>query len=189
MPLDLLIQKYGYLALFIGTFLEGETILILAGFAVHRGYLDFDFVWLIAFFGAVLGDQVYFFIGRFRGQALIARYPKLERRVNRVLPYLEKYKNYVLIGFRFIYGFRTVTPFAIGISRIGARRFFLFNFVSGVVWALIFAAAGYLFGHAAEALFGQIEEYEEYIFIGIIVAGLLISLYHFLRKRSSEDPG
>ncbi len=187
MPLELIIQKYGYLALFIGTFLEGETILILAGFAAHRGYLDFDLVWLIAFFGGVIGDQVYFFIGRFRGQALIARYPKLQRRVNRITPYLEKYQDYVLIGFRFIYGFRTVTPFAIGISRIGARRFFLFNMVSGVIWALIFAAAGYLFGHAAEALFGRVEEYEEYIFAGIIIAGIIFSLYHFLRSKHPDD--
>lgn len=187
MSLELIIQKYGYLALFIGTFLEGETVLILAGFAAHRGYLDFDLVWMIAFIGGVLGDQVYFFIGRFRGQSLIAKYPKLQRRVNRVTPYLEKYQDYVLISFRFIYGFRTVTPFAIGVSRIGARRFLIFNIASGVVWALIFAAAGYLFGHAAEALFGRIEDYEKYIFVGIIIAGILFSLYHFLRKRSSDD--
>ncbi len=187
MSLELIIQKYGYLALFIGTFLEGETVLILAGFAAHRGYLEFDLVWLIAWIGAVVGDQAYFFIGRFRGQSLIAKYPKLQRRVNRVTPYLEKYQNYVLISFRFIYGFRTITPFAIGISRIGSGRFLVFNIISGIVWALIFAAAGYLFGHAAEALFGRVEEYEEYLFAGLIVAGILFSLYHFFKKKRVDD--
>jgi len=186
MPLEAIVHQYGYLALFIGTFLEGETVLILAGFAAHQGYLDFDMVWIIAWVGAVLGDQTYFFIGRFRGQSLIAKYPKLQRRVERVTPSLEKYQNYVLAGFRFIYGFRTITPFAIGISRIGARRFMIFNVVSGIVWALVFTAAGFLFGHAAEALFGRVEEYEEYLFGGLILAGILFSLYHLLRKKHSS---
>jgi membrane protein DedA with SNARE-associated domain len=188
MPLDLIIQKYGYLALFIGTFLEGETILILAGFAAHRGYLDLNLVWLVAFVGAVVGDQVYFLIGRFRGQALIEKYPKLRRRVSRILPYLDKYQNWVLISFRFVYGFRTVTPFAIGASRIGARRFLVFNLAGGIVWAMLFDAAGYLFGHAAEVLFGRVERYEEYIFAGIIILGIMVAIIHsFWSRRPSHD--
>ena len=187
MPIELLIQKYGYFALFVGTFLEGETILILAGFAAHRGYLDLDMVWLVAFAGAVIGDQAYFFAGRFRGAALIAKY-RLRRRVNRVTPYLEKYQNYVLISFRFIYGIRTVTPFAIGISHIDARRFLIFNVASGIVWAMLIGTAGYLFGQAAAALFGKIEQYEEYIFGGIIGAGIVFWLFHLLKSRhSSQD--
>jgi membrane protein DedA with SNARE-associated domain len=37
---DLLIQ-FGYVAVFLGTFLEGETILALAGLAAANGYLSF----------------------------------------------------------------------------------------------------------------------------------------------------
>ena len=37
--LESLIDTYGYLTILIGTFLEGETILVLGGFAAHRGYL------------------------------------------------------------------------------------------------------------------------------------------------------
>ena len=40
MTLTALIASYGYYALFVGTFLEGETVLIAAGFAAHRGILD-----------------------------------------------------------------------------------------------------------------------------------------------------
>jgi membrane protein DedA with SNARE-associated domain len=39
MTLASLIQEYGYAAVFAGTFIEGETVLIMAGFAAHRGYL------------------------------------------------------------------------------------------------------------------------------------------------------
>ena len=45
---ELLLQKFGYLAVFVGTFLEGETILVMAGFFAERGYLDIYVVAIVA---------------------------------------------------------------------------------------------------------------------------------------------
>jgi len=59
-----LIADYGYVALFAGTLLEGETVLILAGFAAHQGYLQLHWVIGIALLGGFLGDQFYFWLGR-----------------------------------------------------------------------------------------------------------------------------
>ena len=65
MSLTSLIEDYGYLALLIGTFLEGETILVLAGFAAQRGHLEIEWVIVVAFIGSFSGDQLFFYIGRF----------------------------------------------------------------------------------------------------------------------------
>jgi membrane protein DedA with SNARE-associated domain len=56
------IRDYGYVALFIGTFLEGETILLLAGFAVQTGQfgLELQYIILTAFVGSLSGDQTAF---------------------------------------------------------------------------------------------------------------------------------
>lgn len=56
MDLAGLIAAHGYWALALGAFLEGETILVLAGVAAHRGYLDLRLVILVAFAGSLLGD-------------------------------------------------------------------------------------------------------------------------------------
>ncbi len=64
MTLESFIQTYGYLALLVGTFLEGETILVLAGFAAHLGYLNLPWVILVAFVGTLSGDQLFFYLGR-----------------------------------------------------------------------------------------------------------------------------
>lgn len=58
MPLADLLREYGYYAVFLGTFLEGETVLVMAGFAAHSGYLQLP--WVIAVAGGTLGDQLYF---------------------------------------------------------------------------------------------------------------------------------
>jgi membrane protein DedA with SNARE-associated domain len=39
MTLEPFVEAYGYLAVLAGTFVEGETILVLGGFAASRGYL------------------------------------------------------------------------------------------------------------------------------------------------------
>lgn len=70
-----LIIDYGYLALFIGTFLEGETILVIAGFLAHSGYLELHWVILSAFLGTFAGDQTFFYLGRFKGIAFLEKRP------------------------------------------------------------------------------------------------------------------
>ena len=56
-----LIDTYGYWAVLLATFPEGETILVIAGFAAHQGYLTLMPVILAAFAGSLCGDQLFFF--------------------------------------------------------------------------------------------------------------------------------
>ena len=72
MSLETMIATYGYGAVLVGTFLEGETVVLLGGFAAHRGYLDLPWVIAVAFAGSLLGDQLYFYLGR-RHSARILR--------------------------------------------------------------------------------------------------------------------
>jgi membrane protein DedA with SNARE-associated domain len=75
MPLESLIATYSYPALFAGTVLEGEAVLIIAGFLAYRGYLELPYVILVAFLGAFLGDQLFFQIGRRVGAAFLEKRP------------------------------------------------------------------------------------------------------------------
>lgn len=76
-----LIEAYGYLAIFVGAFLEGETIIAMGGFAAQRGYLDLPKVVVVGLFGGFLGDQLYFFLGRRHGSDLLARFPGLTHQL------------------------------------------------------------------------------------------------------------
>ncbi len=68
--LECLVREYGYFALLIGTFLEGETILIIGGLLAKLGLLKLPTVMLVVFIGSFSGDQLYFYIGYFKGQEL-----------------------------------------------------------------------------------------------------------------------
>lgn len=150
-----LIHDYGYLAMLAGTFLEGETILILGGVAAHLGALDLPLVMLTAFVGSSAGDQLYYFIGKWKGQAVLDYFPKWHAPAHKVFRRLERHKNLVILSFRFFYGLRNVTPFVLGITRVETSRFVILNLIGAAVWSVSFATIGFLMGEAHERILGK----------------------------------
>ena len=178
-----LLGNYGYWAVLLGTFLEGETVLVLAGFAAHRGYLQLDAVIAVAFLGTLCGDQLFFWLGRRRGQATLSRHPGWGRRLGRPLSLLERHPVAVILGFRFLYGLRTVTPFAIGLSGISAGRFAAFNAAGAGVWAVAVGLAGYGFGRALEAVLADVKRYEVEAMVFVAATGAAAWVWRLARSR------
>lgn len=173
MSLQSLVETYGYWIVFAGTFLEGETILILAGFAAHQGYLVFPLVVVVAFLGSFLGDQLYFLLGRRFGGRLLGRYPLWRSRTDKAYRLLERFQTPFILIMRFLYGLRIAAPIAVGMSGIKIFRFVALNLVSALAWAAATAAIGYLFGQAVELLMIDIRKIEKTLFAGLAMAGVL----------------
>ena len=178
-----LIRNYGYLAILTGTFLEGETILILAGFAAHMGFLELPWVVASAFAGSFSGDQLYFYIGRHYGPKIIAKRLSWQEGAAKVYKHLHRHKNLLILSFRFFYGFRNVTPFAVGAAHVSRSRFFTLNLIGAIVWAISFAYAGYLFGEAFRLLLDDFKRYELYVLFALVFVGLMVWLITLIRHR------
>jgi len=178
-----LIRNYGYLAILTGTFLEGETILILGGFAAHMGFLELPWVIASAFAGSFSGDQLYFYIGRHYGPKIIAKRLSWQEGAAKVYKHLHRHQNLLILSFRFFYGFRNVTPFAVGAAHVSRARFFTLNLIGAIVWAISFAYAGYLFGEAFRLLLDDFKRYELYVLLGLVLVGVLIWLVTLIRHR------
>lgn len=143
------LHDFGYFALFLGTFFEGETILVLAGFLAFRGYMDINLVVVVAFFGSYAGDQLWYFLGRKHGRKLLARKPRWQMMGDRALEHIRKHPDIWVLSFRFVYGLRTVMPVAIGLSGYPPGRYLLLNGIGAAIWATALAAAAY---HSARYL-------------------------------------
>ncbi|MDD5250329.1 MAG: DedA family protein [Rhodocyclaceae bacterium] len=176
-----LVAAYGYAAVFVGTLLEGETILIAAGFAAHQGLLDWRAVVAVAVAGAVLGDQLAFLLGRWKGTSLLARFPALARRAPRVHAMLERHDAIVILSVRFLYGLRIAGPLILGSSRVPLLRFAVLNAIGAVAWAMLVAGAGYAFGLALESLLANLKRFEHAALLAILAAGFLFWLWR--RRR------
>lgn len=168
-----LIGTHGYWVLALGCLLEGETLLLIAGYAAHRGYLDPVAVIAVASVAGFAGDQFYFWLGRWRGPAVLARWPSLAAKAGRVHALLERWQAPAILGIRFAYGLRVAGPLLIGTSPISALRFTLLNALGAVLWACLVAGIGWVFGQAAQAALGDIGRVEGWILLGLAAAGVL----------------
>ena len=173
------LQDFGYFALFLGTFFEGETILVLAGFLAFRGYMQLEYVIAVAFFGSYAGDQLWYFLGRRHGRKLLARKPRWQKMGDKALEHVRKHPDLWVLSFRFVYGLRTVMPVAIGLSGYPPARYLLLNGIGAIVWATVLGSAAFYFGSVLEGVLGNIKKYELMVLGGLVVIGLLF----WLRRR------
>lgn len=183
MDLAGLIATYGYAAVLIGTLVEGETVLALAGFAAHRGYLSFPAVVAVALCGSVLGDQLAFAAGRRWGNRLVVRWPALAARAGAAAARLEHHATGFVLANRFMYGLRLAGPIAIGMSAVPWPRFFVLNVAGAAIWTLAIATIGYAFGELLGRLLDDLRRAEAWVFGVGAVAVLAIAAARHLRSR------
>jgi membrane protein DedA with SNARE-associated domain len=184
-----LISQYGYFAVLVGCLLEGETMLILASYAASRGYLDLPTMLFVAWFGATLGDQFYFWLGRRHGTAVINRFPGLQTKLERAMSLIEGHPRKIIFAMRFILGMRTILPIALGLSDVSRRMFFWLNILSAAVWVALIGMVGYVFGVAVSSLLEKVAHYEHWIIFGLLAT---IAIGHFAwsahQKRREKNP-
>ncbi|MFP5223393.1 MAG: DedA family protein [Acidobacteriota bacterium] len=180
------VGTYGYVALLIGTFLEGETILLVAGFLAQAGTLDLSLCILAAFVGSLSGDQAAFYIGRWKGRQFVENRPKWKCRVERVHKMLERFHEVLILSFRFFYGLRNLTPFILGTTDISGAKFFILNAIGAAIWAVSFGFAGYFFGTLVTTMLKDVKQIEKYILIGVVLVLLVMWLVKRHKRKKEE---
>ena len=181
-----LIANYGYIAVLIGTFFEGETILLIAGFFAHLGYLKLSYVIAAAFAGSLAGDQLFFYAGRIKGIELVNKRPVLRSKAERIFKLMHRHQTVLILGFRFLYGFRTITPVVLGASGISPVRFLILNICGALLWAVIIGVSGYYFGKALELLIGNIKQYEFWVITALLLTSFAVWIVDRWRENNRD---
>jgi membrane protein DedA with SNARE-associated domain len=172
-----LIQKFGYLAVLLGTLVEGEIFLALGGVFARQGLMNMWIVIIMAMAGSFLSHGIFFFLGRWRGQALIKSFPKLQAGYPKAQALAQRFGPACIVIVQFLYGMRLVTSLVLGTLRLKTLSFILWQLLAVSIWAVGMAAAGYTFGAAIQYLVSRLE-----IFLTVTAAVIiiLISAYRWL---------
>ncbi|RZA23601.1 MAG: DedA family protein [Proteobacteria bacterium] len=179
---ETLILKWGYIILGIGTFLEGETILLTAGVMAHKGLLSLPLVILVATLGAFLGDLLWFYIGHRYGNDFIQKRPKIAARAASIQRLLDRFGTFFVLTFRFIYGVRTVSPVILGAIKYPMKKYILLNGIGAVIWGVSFSYIGYGLGAGFKEIVDRHPHVEEAILISL-GAGLIFWILSKVRKH------
>ena len=188
MSLEALISTYGYAAIAAGTFLEGETVLILGGLAVHQGYLSMPGVLISAFLATLAADQLYFHLGRAKGMAALEKRPAWKAKSEVVFARLRRHQTLVSLSFRFFYGLRAITPLALGASQTGRLRFLVLDTLAAGAWVVTYGVLGCLFGRTLDVVLGNVKRYEAGFFAAVALLGGLVWLARRWPRKTAARP-
>lgn len=185
MTIETLIARFGLAAVFFGAGIEGETMVVTGGVLSHDGLLPVFGVAIAAAAGSFVADQAFFAIGRrFREHPRVRRI-EAKPAFAKALDLFERHPTAFVFGFRFLYGLRTVSPMAIGTTRLPTARFAVLNLAAATLWAALFTGIGYVFADGIERLFGRIKSVE-HVVIGVLIAAMVVAgAMHLWRRRSS----
>jgi membrane protein DedA with SNARE-associated domain len=195
-----LIERYGYVFVFLGVVLEGvgiplpgEAVLIAAGALAHQGSLTPWETMVLGSLGAVVGGQVGYGVGRFGGRPFVLRWGRYAfitpERLGRAERFFERHGGRAVFLARFITGLRVFGALAAGVSRMPWAKFALYNVLGGTTWAMAAVSLGYFLW----ASIGLVEHWIGRISLLLAVALVLVvilcwSYRKAMRTRRDENP-
>jgi len=158
----------------VGTFLEGETAILVASSLVHRGIFEGPYTMFFGFAGSFASDWLYYLIGRANGKYFIEKRPKLQERFLPVQKFFLKHKIQILFSYRFLYGFRIIIPVVIGMSNIRPLQFLGYSILSGLLWSTTVSTVGYFIGRFLNLTAVSFEKNIVFIVLGFALFGMLV---------------
>lgn len=183
------LAAYGYYAILILTFLEGETIVLLAGAAAFAtGALNPVLIALCAFVGSCSSDQLMFCLGKYFGPKVLKHFPRANNNIDRFSHLIKKYDSLLILGFRFVYGLRNVTPIMLGITHVPHVKFSCLNIIGALIWAASFTAGGYYAARGFEKMRDTFGTTSLSILLFLIVTtGIILYIRYRQNKKKAAE--
>lgn len=188
---------YPAVALFVmiessGIPFPGETALLLASFyAAIDHQLQLPLIIASAAIGAIIGDNIGYYVGRTGGKAFVERYGRYlflkPEHLERAEKFFAKHGDKTVFFGRFVAILRAWAAFLAGVNEMKWRTFLVYNAAGGIVWATIYGLIGYFAGRIFHDNFAQVERLASTIslVIGaiIIVIVAIVAILYYIRRR------
>jgi len=180
-----------YIAIAVIACAEGPWISLILGVVLRLGFLYFWPIYLALMFGDLVGDVIWYYIGKRYGHSFITkhghRFNITEEAVSRLTRLFHKHKHFVLFLSKISngMGFALVTLMTAGMIKIPFGRYILVNAVGQLVWTGFLIGTGFFFSNlyvTVDNVLGKIS-----ITAGIIVIAFLGFRYYKYLKNKSQN--
>ena len=177
--------------------LPGETMVISAAlYAGATGHVSIYTIVLAASCGAIIGDNIGYWVGRKLGLPLLVRYgPRLnltERRLRLGQYLFRRFGSAIVFFGRFVALLRTFAALLAGANHFSWERFLVFNALGGVCWASLFGFGAYGLGQSFERIKGPFAIVALIVAMTGVVSFILFLRYHeerLLQEAEAALPG
>jgi len=188
-----LFEQYGYLVVFLGTCLEnmlflglfipGIFVLLLAGISAENGLINLPLAFVIGVAGTSLGDTVSYFGGRF-GWKRALEHTRNVPWMDTIRHALVRHPAIFVLAYHFMGYTRLVGPLTAGALRLPFARWWVLDFLGAVAWVGTYLGLGYLFGRLGFELNEAEDNVRrlEWLLVGLAVVAIAVWL--FMRRRA-----
>ena len=172
-----------YSAVFLGMFIEGEGIVLIASIFAWQGHLSWFWLSIVVVTGMILGDLVWYTAGRTLQNTTFGKW--LDRRYEKQGTWISEnivghYAKYAILSKFMYFAYRPIL-FLVGWHNLPFKKFFRITIYSTVVWAAIVLLIGYFFGYTVDLIgFKKIAHRLE--IVAIVVFGGLFLFEWLVRK-------
>ena len=172
--MELLLIKYGALAVFLAAMLEADVVPVLTGVVAHFGYVKVGPAVLAATAGAFAGDYLWFCVGVHYSQTI--RKSRFYRRAGQAPERLiRRLGLWQIPASHLIYGTRISTMMFWGAQRTSTLKFALVDGAGCLVLTGLLFTLGFEFTGNASLIVGRVKQVE-LLLLGGVIAGLLLCL-------------
>ena len=195
------IATYGYLAIFLLMLAESACIPVpselimtfggaLAAGAVPGTHLNLIGVILAGTAGNVAGSYLAWAVGRYGGQPALRKWGRRlrlrEHDLDRAVAWFDRHGNKAVLIGRMLPVVRTFISLPAGIAGMPPLRFGVYTTLGCLPWTTALAVAGYAVGANWEAIVTAFHG-PSYVIAGIVVVGLVMAVWWYLRRRPAEE--
>lgn len=189
-----LIKVAGYLGIFgivfaesgvfFGFFLPGGSLLFTAGLLASQGLFSIYYLAFGVAIAAILGDNTGYWFGSKVGDKIFTKEDSLffnKKYLQKTKEYYEKYGPMTVVIGRFVPIVRTFAPILAGVGKMNYRKFFIFNVLGALLWAVGLSLLGFFLGTSVPG----IDKYITPIVILIIILSVLPILFNLKPKKAA----
>ncbi|STQ86651.1 DedA family protein [Helicobacter muridarum] len=181
------LESFGYMILFLYSVGGGYIGIITAGVFSSLGKFDLSISILLAICGNVIGSSLFCVFARTQKSEVFKIFKKHKRKLAYLQIMIKKYDWIIFLISKFIHGFRTFVPIAVGISKYSLIKFLCINFIACIIWGISLGLLGF---YATGMLLPILKFLLQYPYLFAIILLTLITIFtviSYIRKRLSKD--
>lgn len=190
--LQRIVGDYGYWAVALGILLEdfgmptpGETLLITGAVVASAGALNIYLLLILAWVGAVVGDNIGYVIGRTGGHRLMVRYGRrfgiTDRRLKQVEQFFDHYGGWVVVFARFVLLLRQFNGIVAGTLEMHWLRFLLLNAIGAALWVAFWGILSFWLGKGILVYVHELHRLAPFFAVLVAIAIVAVGVYLWWR--------
>lgn len=171
----------------LGLPFPGDIVMAFYGFAAANGQFHVLGILVVSVIGYTIGALMGYLVSKRFGATWFLQRSSLpffsNVQVERTLQRIERHGPWMLVVGRFLPGFRAVSSYVAGFSKMDFQPFVIYTGIGAAIWCALWVFVGFWFGEDLMSIAGHVQRSAMFAAAGVI---LIAAIIWFARRKFSR---